>query len=31
MKKTSMIDVKGTAITVLSDREGEFLSLTDML
>jgi hypothetical protein len=31
MKKTSMIDVKGTAITVLSDREGKFLSLTDML
>lgn len=31
MKKTSIIEVKGTAVTVLSDREGDFISLTDML
>lgn len=31
MKNTRLIDVKGTAIAVVSDGKGEFLSLTDML
>lgn len=30
-KKTTTLDVKGTLITVLSDRDGDFISLTDML
>jgi hypothetical protein len=29
--KKSMIEVQGTAITVLSEKEGDFISLTDML
>ncbi|HAR99443.1 MAG TPA: DNA-binding protein [Syntrophus sp. (in: bacteria)] len=30
-KKTTVIDVKGTAVTVVSGRQGDFISLTDML
>ena len=29
--KKSIIDVKGTAVTVLSQRDGDYISLTDML
>ncbi len=30
-KKTTVIDVKGTSVTVVSGRQGDFISLTDML
>lgn len=30
-KATTLIDVRGTTITVISGREGDFISLTDML
>ena len=30
-KKTAVIEVRGTAVTVFSDRTGDFISLTDML
>ena len=29
--KTSIIEVKGTSVTVLSAKEGDYISLTDML
>src|SRR5690606_8003936 len=29
--KTSTIEVKGTSVTILSDKEGDYISLTDML
>ena len=29
--KTSTLDVRGTAISILTDKDGDFVSLTDML
>jgi len=31
MKKLATIEVKGTAVSILSGKEGDYISLTDML